>query len=199
MREAWTGLVLLLVFGTAARAADEPKVLAATVTKVKDGDSIEVETEAGKARVRLSAIDTPEFDQPYAAQATAALRELLPIGSRVELEVITQDQFRRLVAVVWRLADGERINVNEAMLSEGHAWAYRRYMGDARFCDLEAAARERKAGLWAQPVTDWVYPPEWRLLKNGEIRTLPAPYAETREKCLEVLGKAGKGTYEPPR
>jgi hypothetical protein len=48
-------------------------------------------------------------------------------------------------------------------------------------------------------VSEWVYPPEWRLLKSGEIRVLPTPYAETREKCLEVLGKAGKGTYEPPR
>ena len=52
---------------------------------------------------------------------------------------------------------------------------------------------------WAQPVSAWVYPPEWRFVKNGEIRVLPTPYAETREKCLEVLAKAGAGTYEPPK
>lgn len=205
MREVWVELVVLVVlvvlgvWCAGVRAADAPTVLAATVTKVNDGDSIEVETGSGKARVRLSAIDTPEFDQPYSSQATAALRELLPLGTRVDLEVVTQDQFRRLVAVVWRVTEGKRVNVNETMLSGGHAWAYRRYMGDARYCDLEAAARDRQAGLWSQPVSDWVYPPEWRLLKNGEIRTLPTPYAETREKCLEVLGKAGKGTYAPPR
>ena len=182
-----------------ALAADPPpRVVSATVTKVNDGDSLEVDTESGHARVRLSAVDTPEYDQPYAAQASAALRAMLPLGTAVELEVVTQDQFRRLVAVVWVTADGKRINVNETMLSQGHAWAYRRYMGEARFCDLEAAARDKKLGLWAQPVSDWVYPPEWRLLKNGEIRTLPTPYAETREKCLEVLGKAGAGTYTPP-
>jgi endonuclease YncB( thermonuclease family) len=196
-------LALTLMVGTLlgpiARAADEPRILAATVTKVNDGDSIEVRTDAGPARVRLSGIDTPEFDQPYSPAATAALRAMLPLGSQVELEVVTRDQFRRLVAVVWRIADGKRHNVNEAMLGEGHAWAYRRYMNEARFCELEAAARERKLGLWSLPVTDWVYPPEWRYLKDGDIRTLPAPYPETLETCLAVHQKAGKGTYEPPK
>jgi micrococcal nuclease len=196
-------LALSLVVGAAcgppAATAETPKILAATVTKVNDGDSIEVKTEAGAARVRLSAIDTPEFDQPYASQATAALRALLPLGTAVELEVVTQDQFRRLVAVVFTLADGKRVNVNETMLAGGHAWAYRRYMDETRFCELEDRARERKLGLWALPVKDWVYPPEWRFLKNGEIRTLPAPYPETLETCLAVLKKAGAGTYEPPK
>jgi micrococcal nuclease len=182
-----------------AQAADAPKLLPAVVTKVNDGDSIEVKTEAGIVRVRLSAIDSPEYDQPHAAEATAALRKLLAVGAGVELEVITQDQFRRIVAVVWHVTDGKRLNVNEHLLSEGHAWAYRRYMREPRYCELEAAARTRKAGLWARPVSDWIYPPEWRFLKNGEIRTLPAAYPETLEKCLAVLALAGAGTYEPPR
>ena len=194
--------VMLLLFSFAGRAADPPKplpVIVAKVTKVNDGDSIEVQLDAGAGRVRFSAIDTPEYDQPYGAKSSAALKALLPIGSDVELEVVTQDQFRRMVAAVWLLADGKRININETMLREGHAWAYRRYMRDAKFCDIEAEARDKKLGLWAQPVSDWVYPPEWRFLKNGEIRTLPAPYAETREKCAAVLGLAGAATYEPPR
>jgi micrococcal nuclease len=185
------------VMASLAWAAD-PQILHATVTKVNDGDSIEVKTEAGNARVRLSAIDSPEYDQPHARRALAALQDLLPQGAAVELEVVTQDQFRRIVAVVWRVIDGKRVNVNETMLSQGHAWAYRRYMNDPRFCNLEAEARDKKLGLWAQPVSDWVYPPEWRFLKNGEIRSLPTPYAETRETCLAVLGKAGAGTYTPP-
>jgi endonuclease YncB( thermonuclease family) len=193
---------LLMGFVGHAQAADSPKpppLQAGKVTKVNDGDSIEVQLEPGTARVRLSAVDTPEYDQPYADKASAALKAMLPLGTPVELEVVTQDQFRRLVAVVWVLVDGKRTNVNETLLSQGHAWAYRRYMRDARFCELEAAARDQKLGLWSQPVSDWVYPPEWRFLKNGEIRSLPAPYPESLEKCLEVLGKAGKGTYEPPR
>jgi micrococcal nuclease len=193
---------LFLSFSIAAFPADPPKpppLVAAKVIKVTDGDSIEVQLETGPARVRFSAIDTPEYDQPYGAQSSAALKALLPLGSDVELDVITQDQFHRMVATVWLVANGKKINVNEKMLRDGHAWAYRRYMREARFCDIEAEARDNKRGLWAQPVSDWIYPPEWRFLKNGEIRALPTPYPETREKCVAVLGLAGAATYEPPR
>ena len=187
-----------LTFAIAVPAADPPKplpVLSAKVTKVNDGDSIEVQLDAGPARVRFSAVDTPEYDQPYGDKSSAALKALLPVGSSVELEVITQDQFHRIVATVWLLSDDVRININEKMLRDGHAWAYRRYMKDPKFCDIEAEARDAKRGLWAKPVSDWVYPPEWRFLKNGEIRTLPTPYVETREKCVAVLGLAGAATY----
>jgi endonuclease YncB( thermonuclease family) len=180
-----------------AGAAEPAPLLEARVTKVNDGDSIEVELESGHARVRMSAIDTPEYDQPYGSQSSAALKALLPVGSSVELEVVTRDQFKRLVAVVW-LVGNPRININETMLRQGHAWAYRRYMKEPKFCDLEQEARSNQRGLWAQPVSDWVYPPEWRFLKNGEIRALPVPYAETREKCIAVLGLAGAATYTPP-
>lgn len=181
-------------------AADPPapELRAGAVTKINDGDSIEVRLDSGPARVRLFAIDTPEHDQPYGSQAAAALKALLAPGDTVELEVTTQDQYRRLVAVVWRVEGEKRVNINETLLRQGHAWALRRYMGDPKFCDLEAEARDQKLGLWAQPVTDWIYPPEWRYLKNGDIRTLPAPYPETREKCLEVLSLAGAATYTPP-
>lgn len=188
----------LALAGVAVSQEDARPTLPATVTKVNDGDSIEVLLETGAGRVRMSAIDTPEFDQPYGTQSSAALKALLAVGSKVELEVVTPDQFRRLVAVVWATQDGKRINVNETMLREGHAWAYRRYMGHAKFCDIEAEARDAKRGLWAQPVSDWVYPPEWRFVKNGDIRALPTPYEETREKCVAVMGLAGAATYAPP-
>jgi endonuclease YncB( thermonuclease family) len=192
------GCVALWLAGSAG-AADPLPVLNAKVTRVNDGDSIEVDLDSGHARVRLSAIDTPEYDQPYGSQSSAALKAMLPLGSTVELEVVTQDQFRRMVAVVYRVDGETRTNVNETLLRLGHAWAYRRYMKDPKFCDLEQEARSKKLGLWAQPVSDWVYPPEWRFLKNGEIRTLPAPYEETWEKCVAVLGLAGAATYEPPK
>lgn len=192
----------VLLLAGPAMPADPPRplpVLEAKVTRVNDGDSIEVELASGKARVRFSGIDTPEHDQPYGAQASAAMKAMLSVGSAVELEVVTQDAFNRMVATVWLVADGKRVNLNETMLREGHAWAYRRYMPSASYCDIEQDARARKAGLWAQPVKDWVYPPEWRYLKDGDIRTLPEPYEETREKCLAVFALAGKGTYAPPK
>jgi micrococcal nuclease len=198
------GLAAILVAASlsgSASAADPSKslpVLEGRVTRISDGDSIEVELESGTARVRFSAIDTPEWDQPYGSQSSAALRAMLPLASKVELEVVSQDSFHRLVATVWLIDGDKRTNINEAMLMQGHAWAYRRYMKDPKFCDMEQEARSKKLGLWAQPVKDWIYPPEWRYLKNGEIRTLPTPYVETREKCIEVLNQAGAATYAPP-
>ena len=107
---------------------------------------------------------------------------MLAVDSKVELEVVTQDQFHRFVATVWLVAGDQRININEAMLRDGHAWAYRRYMKDPKFCDIEAEARDAKRGLWAQPVSEWVYPPEWRFLKNGEIpRAADAVRGNARE------------------
>jgi micrococcal nuclease len=197
-RRRWQTAAVCLLFSLGASAAEPTKpqgLVSAKVTKVNDGDSIEVMLDTGPGRVRLSAIDTPEHDQPHGSESSAALKKLLPLGSAVELEVVTQDQFRRIVAIVWIVNAGVRTSVNEKMLRDGHAWAYRRYMGDARFCEIEGEARDAKRGLWAQPVGDWVYPPEWRFLKNGEIRALPTPYVETRETCAAVLGRAGGATY----
>src|SRR5215831_1331285 len=163
---------MALLLGNAAGAADAPRqlpVVDGQVTRVSDGDSIEVDTDHGHERVRFSAIDTPEYDQPYGPQSTAALKAMLPVGSQVELEVVVRDSFKRLVATVWLIDGDKRTNINEAMLKQGHAWAYRFYMKDAKFCDMEQEARSKKLGIWAQPVKDWVYPPEWRFLKNGEI------------------------------
>ncbi len=168
-------LLLTAWFSMAAMAAEpqNPRRQSAKVTKVNDGDSIEVQLESGPAGYDCRPSTRPSTTS-LMGQSSAALKTLLPLGSSVELEVITQDPFRRLVAVVWLLTDGKRVNVNEAMLKQGHAWALRRYMRDPRFCDLEAEARDQKLGLWAQPVADWIYPPEWRFLKNGEIRAAHA-------------------------
>src|SRR5689334_3616411 len=99
--------------GSAGAAAPRTRVKA-KVTRVTDGDSIEVDTEQGHARVRMSAIDTPEYDQPYGAQSSAALKALLPPGSHVALEIVPQDKFNRMVAALWRVAEAG-ISVNEAM------------------------------------------------------------------------------------
>src|SRR6185295_20240727 len=96
------------------------KTVSATVTRVNDGDSLEVDTEAGHARVRLSGVDTPEYDQPYGDKSSAAAKALLAPGTKVELAVVTQDQFKRMVAVVWIVDGKELVNLNEKLLREGH-------------------------------------------------------------------------------
>ena len=196
---ATLGLVALLLGGSAMAAEPEKPspVLVAKVTRVNDGDSIEVELELRQQRGCGSRPSTRRSSTSLMARrSSAALKAMLPVGSTVELEVVTQDSFNRMVATVWLVANGKRTNLNEAMLRDGHAWAYRRYMKDPKYCDIEQEARASKAGLWAQPVSDWVYPPEWRYLKNGEIRVAArAVRGDARDNASPCSGMAGKGTY----
>ena len=85
------------------------------------------------------------------------------------------------------------------MLREGHAWAYRRYMQDAKYCDIEQEARGKEAR--AMGAAGQRLGLSTRVALSQERRDpQPAdPVPETRENCVAVLGKAGKGNYEPPR
>ena len=79
-------------------------------------------------------------------------------GQKVALEVVEQDRYERLVAVVYL---GEE-NVNAWMVKQGHAWVYRQYARDARYCEAEVAARAGKRGVWARPAAEQRAPWEWR-------------------------------------
>ena len=94
---------------------DQLPVLVGTVTRVKDGDTIVVELESGPINVRLGSIDAPERDQPWGVEATTALRPRVQ-AREVALEVVEQDRYERLVAVVY-LGD-ENLNAVATFLVE---------------------------------------------------------------------------------
>ena len=101
-------------------------------------------------------IDTPESVDPnrpqqcFGVEATTRLRELLPVGTRVRLEVDVEarDRYGRLLAYVFT---GD-LMVNETLLAEGYGAlsiyepnsTYRRSLTAA-----ESRARTRLAGLWS--------------------------------------------------
>ena len=145
---------LLLVGALAARS------LAANVTgpaTVIDGDTIVV---AGE-RVRLEGIDAPElrqeciaYGQPWACGRTAAewLKEHLN-GRQVECVGHARDRYQRLLAVCYVGGD----SINERIVREGWALAFRRYSAD--YVQAESAARRAGAGIWrGEFTTPW----EWR-------------------------------------
>lgn len=143
-------LVAVLLFAgsafSAAPAADATTMLAGKVTRVIDGDTIEVLLSSGSIRVRLHAVDAPEHDQPGGAESAAWLRKQLQ-DQQVLLEPISQDQYDRMVAIV-HMPDR---TINRDVVQGGWAWAYRRYMRliDTELCELEAGARRARSGLWA--------------------------------------------------
>ncbi len=100
--------------------------------------------------VRLACIDAPETAQsPYGQQARRYLRQRLPIGRAVTLDIKTTDRYGRMVAEV--IAD---INIGLSMVEDGQAFAYRRYLSgcDAKeYLDAEHRASRSRYGVLQVP------------------------------------------------
>lgn len=98
----------------------------ASVSRVVDGDTIEVAIGNEIHRVRLLGIDAPETVHPtrpeqcYGRQASDELRRLLPAGSVIQLsrDIEPRDHFERLLLYVHR-EDG--LFVNQWLVDEGLA------------------------------------------------------------------------------
>ena len=142
------------------------------VTRVFDGDSFLLElADRSIVEVRLGEIDAPERDQPHADAARAALRELIQ-DRELELRVLEKDRYGRTVARAY--LQPRRLDVNAQLVSQGHAWAYRRHLRDPALLDLERAAREAQRGLWALPETQRAPPWAWRKAHPPLERQAPA-------------------------
>ena len=125
----------------------------ATVTRVVDGDTIEISPSfKGLSTVRLIGVDTPETHggtQPYGSEASEFTRQHLE-GEEVSLELGVEkvDPYGRLLAYVY-LPNGEMFN--ETLLEEGYAQVAT-FPPNVKYTDrfLEAQRESRAAnrGLW---------------------------------------------------
>jgi endonuclease YncB( thermonuclease family) len=167
-----------------ASAVQQP-VLVGRVVHVYDGDTIKVQLDSGPIIVRLHSIDTPEHDQPWGKEATAALARRVQ-GHQVSIGVVTQDSYERLVADVL-VADE---SINAWMVQQGSAWAYRHFLEDARFCIWEAEARSARRGLWGKPPDSWRAPWQWRAAERGEPVAYTDYRNETAARCIAEMHPA---------
>ena len=177
------------IVGGAAADAQQP-VLVGKVVYVYDGDTIKVQLDSGPIVVRLHSIDTPEHDQPWGPEATAALAGRVQ-GRQVSLGVVTQDSYERLVADVF--VDDESINA--WMVQQGNAWAYRHHLEDSSFCAWEAEARSAGLGIWGQPAETWRAPWQWRAAGRGE----PVAYTDYRSETVAQCVAAMPTTVRPAK
>ncbi len=121
----------------------------ATVVSVGDGDTLRVRQNGKTLTVRLACIDAPESSQePHGAQASQALKALVPIGSGVDLRIKTTDRYGRSIAEISR----QGRNINQDLVASGAAFVYWQYIGG---CDrqtygrLETEARLDRQGVWS--------------------------------------------------
>ncbi|MBD1541392.1 hypothetical protein G9E11_03805 [Arthrobacter sp. IA7] len=105
----------------ASSSSQSPASDEATVSRVIDGDTFVATTSEGEKTIRLLSVDTPETKDPNAPveclgpEATAALEQLLPVGSvvRLELDVEPTDKYGRTLAGVFD-SSGTLINAEVA-------------------------------------------------------------------------------------
>lgn len=128
----------------------------AEVTAITDGDTIVVlRANSQKVRIRLAGIDCPETNQPWGSRAKRAASDYME-RKHVAIEEVGQDRYERTIGRVF--VDG--VNINRALVGDGHCWAYTRYAKDKVLSDLQDQAMKRQSGLWEliEPVPPW----EWR-------------------------------------
>ena len=137
-----------------------------------DGDSfLARRADGGEVEIRLFGIDAPERQQPWSRRSREALRGMIR-DRRLRVSEVTVDSYDRVVAIV-TLPDG--LEVNAAMVRDGHAWVYRRYTDDPRLLRLEASARQAERGLWSLPPAEQLPPWEWRRRQRSKSDARGAP------------------------
>ena len=132
------------------------------VPRIVDGDSLVIDG----VKIRLHGIDAPERDQTCGTdpnrwdcgrQASRALSEMID-RAPVTCHERDVDRYGRIVAVC--TVGG--VLLNNRMVAEGWAVAYRRYSMD--YVGEEDQAREARRGMWSG---EFVTPEEWRRGQRG--------------------------------
>lgn len=151
-----TGVVLVCVYfaGIAVKHAVQEskfKEFTATVTKVIDGDTVQLDD---LRMIRLVGIDTPETshpDQPvqkYGNEAKKYLKERIEGKACVfEYETTNEhDVYGRTLAMIYLDED----NINAEMIKQGFAYAYVKNPNSRTrdFTVLENIAKKFRRGLW---------------------------------------------------
>jgi micrococcal nuclease len=123
------------------------------VTKVVDGDTIDVELDLGfnicyAQRVRLAGIDTPEsrtkdkIEKALGLESKQRLKDVLDKANLVVIKTELPDSSEKYGRILgWLFVDGAEKSVNEALVADGYAWGY---LGDTKVKNFEELAAKRK-------------------------------------------------------
>ncbi|WP_431692915.1 thermonuclease family protein [Rhizobium giardinii] len=159
--------------------------------------------------IRLHGIDAPEAGQkcslpsgrnwPCGEMAMDRLAELS--GKRVSCKGTDTDMYGRLLGIC---SSPEGKNINEVMVAEGLAWAFRKYSSD--YASAEDRAKASGIGIWrANTETPWDYraakwivakqvapqgcPIKGNISENGHVYHTPWSPWYTRTKVTASKGE----------
>lgn len=187
-------LAITALFAATAQAEDS---FSAKIVEVKAPDFFEVESASGKREVRLYGADAPEKGQAHYDDALAYVQERVK-GIEVTVEPVATDSLGKTVAKI--LLPGY-VNLNSAIIGEGHAWWDEpNTPQDGVLKKMNAEALTGQKGLFAD--TSALAPWDYRKSHDIENYTYSiepeAPKMAKAEKKEETkeLKASGKGQYE---
>ena len=127
-----------------------------------DGDTLKI----GKKKIRLHGIDTPEINQKCKRSSGQlyscgidAKNSLIDLISNKDILCIlkNKDYYQRFIATCFV----NEININNYLVLEGWALAYRKYSN--KYVNAETEAKINRKGLWEG---SFILPWEWRKMKD---------------------------------
>jgi len=124
------------------------------VTKVVDGDTIDVDIDLGfnisfSQRVRLAGIDTPESrtkdlrEKALGLEVKNKVKVSMESAKKVVIKTELPDSTEKYGRILgWVYLDGADKSLNEQLIEEGYAWGY---MGATKIKDFDALLAKRNS------------------------------------------------------
>jgi endonuclease YncB( thermonuclease family) len=171
------------------RVGPDERGIEATVSRVIDGDTIEL---ANGDVVRLIGIDAPEKNQPYSEDIVAELKKLEGKSVRMEKDTTNKDRYGRYLRYVYL---GEHF-VNLELVQSGLAYAYtvnpdKRH--EDSFKDAERHAMENELGIWKKSeYSDCIVIDKFHYnAKGDDSKNLADEYLSIKNVCSSGLDLSG--------
>lgn len=150
----FTGFWFTILIATQTQAGIE--VFAAKVTKVLDGNTIEVFSSDNQLqKLVLAGIDSPEPGQPFSEKAKKLLEKLI-MDKEVNVLIEGKNRVGDYLAVVIIVQNG--LDPRIELLEEGLAWTAEKK--PISFLEtFRIKAQEKKKGIWKDPdpTPPWIY------------------------------------------
>lgn len=124
------------------------------VTKVVDGDTIDVDIDLGfnisfSQRVRLAGIDTPEsrttdlYEKQLGLECKEHLKNTLASAKNIVIRTEKPDSSEKYGRILgWLFIDGAEQSFNHSLIASGYAWEY---MGETKIKNFELLKQRRAA------------------------------------------------------
>ena len=153
------------------------------MTGLSEGDQITVNSFGSEIKVRLYGIVAPQIakvdkfagwskaGQPYGEEAFRALSiKILHQQVKIEIRrtlVFKDDTQQYALAVVYL----EGRNINQEMVADGWAWAFKTFADKndfSKYLAAEKQARSKRKGLWIQgiPQPPWEFQPQLKIMSK---------------------------------